>query len=338
MIPAPADYRGKPMEPVMTEPRTEAAEAFPALDVVDVHRRFRDVEALKGVTLEVWPGEIHALLGPNGAGKTTLLRVLVGLLIPDAGDVGVLGQPLEAMTSRRFRRSFGFVPSGDRSFYLRVSGMENLLFFARLHGLRKRQAVTRARELLEMVGLADAASRRVGLYSHGMQKRLSVARALLTEPRILFVDEATHDLDPQGAERIRELVRDQARSGVAVVWTTQRVEEIRGFADHVTLLHEGTVRFQGTVPQLLASVPRRRFLIRVRPGEDPSVMRRAVAGLAELREGSDPEHVVIGMADGETLGRAIASLEGAGVSILACTEEGSGVEEAFLFLTREAPP
>jgi ABC-type multidrug transport system ATPase subunit len=326
------------MEPVMTERENEApAEGFPALDVVEVHRRFRDVKALNGVTLEVWPGEIHALLGPNGAGKTTLLRILVGLLIPDAGDVGVLGQPLEVMTSRRFRRSFGFVPSGDRSFYLRVSGLENLLFFARLYGLPKRRAVARSRELLSMVGLEDAAARRVGLYSHGMQKRLSVARALLTEPRILFVDEATHDLDPQGAERIRDMIREQARSGVAVVWTTQRVEEIRGFADHVTLLHAGTVRFQGTVPQLLASVPRRRFLVRVAPGEDPAVMRSAVAGLAELREGSDPEHVVLGVAEGETLGRAIAALEGAGVPILACTEEGSGVEEAFLFLTREEP-
>jgi ABC-type multidrug transport system ATPase subunit len=116
------------------------------------------------------------------------------------------------------------------------------------------------------------------------------------------------------------------------------VEEIRGFADHVTLLQEGTVRFQGTVPQLLASVPRRRFLIRVSPGEDPSVMQSAVADLAELREGTDPEHFVIGIADGETLGGAIASLERAGVSILACTEEGSGVEEAFLFLTRDGPP
>jgi ABC-2 type transport system ATP-binding protein len=324
------------MEPLMTESRQDASgEEFPALDVVDVHRRFRDVEALRGVTLEVWPGEIHALLGPNGAGKTTLLRILVGLLIPDAGDVGVLGQPLEVMTSRRFRRSFGFVPSGDRSFYLRVSGLENLLFFARLHGLPKRHAVTRSRELLAMVGLEEAASRRVGLYSHGMQKRLSVARALLTEPRILFVDEATHDLDPQGAERIRDLVREQARNGVAVVWTTQRVEEIRGFANHVTLLHAGTVRFQGTVPQLLAAVPRRRFLLRVGPGEDPAAMRDAVAGLAELREGSDPEHVVLGIADETTLGGAIVALERAGVSILACTEEGSGVEEAFLFLTRE---
>jgi ABC-2 type transport system ATP-binding protein len=324
------------MEPLLTESRAEPSdEGFPALDVVDVHRRFRDVEALKGVSLEVWPGEIHALLGPNGAGKTTLLRILVGLLIPDAGDVGVLGQPLDVMTSRHFRRSFGFVPSGDRSFYLRISGLENLLFFARLHGLGKRQAVTRSRELLSMVGLEEAAGRRVGLYSHGMQKRLSVARALLTEPRILFVDEATHDLDPQGAETIRELVRGQTRSGVAVVWTTQRVEEIRGFADHVTLLHAGTVRFQGTVPQLLASVPRRRFLLRVPPGEDPAAMRDTVAGMAELREGSDPEHVVLGIAEGETLGRAITALERAGVSILACTEEGSGVEEAFLFLTRE---
>jgi ABC-type multidrug transport system ATPase subunit len=326
------------MEPLMTEIRTGSPEEFPALDVVDVHRRFRDVEALRGVTLEVWPGEVHGLLGPNGAGKTTLLRILVGLLIPDAGDVGVLGQPLDAMTSRRFRRSFGFVPSGDRSFYLRVSGTENLLFFARLHGLPKRQAATRARELLVMVGLEEAADRRVGLYSHGMQKRLSVARALLTEPRILFVDEATHDLDPLGAERIRELVRDQARAGVAVVWTTQRVEEIRGFADHVTLLHAGTVRFQGTVPQLLASVPRRRFLVRVRPGAALTVMQAAVDGLAELGEGSDPEHVILGVAEDETLGRAIAALEASGISILACTEEGSGVEEAFLFLTQDTQP
>ena len=326
------------MDSLLTDDRADIDRGFPALDVVDVHRRFLDVEALRGVTLEVWPGEIHALLGPNGAGKTTLLRILVGLLVPDSGDVGVLGQPLDVMTTRAFRRSFGFVPSGDRSFYLRVSGLENLVFFGRLYGMPKRAAGARARELLEMVGLTEASDRRVGVYSHGMQKRLSVARALLTEPRVLFVDEATHDLDPKGAERIRELVRQQASHGVAVVWTTQRVEEIRGFADQVTLLDAGTVRFQGTVPQLLATVPRRRFLVRVRPGQERSVMATAVAGLAEIGEGSDPEHMVLGVAEGQTLGQAIAALEGAGVTILSCTEEGSGVEEAFLFLTREVEP
>jgi ABC-2 type transport system ATP-binding protein len=322
----------QPQDAVST---TDAEPGSLAVDAVDLHRRFRDVEALRGVSMEVWPGEIHALLGPNGAGKTTLLRILVGLLTPDAGDVGVLGQPLEAMTSRAFRRSFGFVPSGDRSFYLRISGIENLLFFGRLYGLSKRDAVARAHELLELVDLTAAADRRVGFYSHGMQKRLSVARALLTSPRILFVDEATHDLDPEGAERIRELVRSQVERGVAVVWATQRVEEIRGFADHVTLLHRGEVRFQGTVPQLLAAVPRRRFLIRVASGHDLDALGRSVDGLAELRPGADPEHLVLGLANGTSLGRAIAAIESAGVSVLACSEEGSGIEEAFLFLTRQ---
>ena len=312
--------------------------AGPALDVVDVHRRFRGVEALAGVSMEVWPGEIHALLGPNGAGKTTLLRILVGLLTPDAGDVGVLGQPLEVMTSRTFRRSIGFVPSGDRSFYLRVSGVENLLFFARLQGMRKRAALERVHELLEQMDLTAAATRRVGLYSHGMQKRLSIARALITQPRILFVDEATHDLDPQAAERIRELIRQEARTGVAVVWATQRVEEIRGFADDVTLLSRGQVRFQGTVPGLLAAVPRSRFLVRIEPGHGADAVVRALDGIAGVRPAEEPDHVVIGLTDGTTLGAAIGAITASGIPVLACTDEGAGVEEAFLFLTREDGP
>ena len=321
------------MEPLLTEIRTGSSEEFPALDVVDVYRRFRDVEALRGVTLEVWPGEVHALLGPNGAGKTTLLRIMVGLLIPDAGDVGVLGHPLDAMTSRQFRRSFGFVPSGDRSFYLRVSGAENLLFFARLHGLPKRQAATRARELLAIVGLEEAADRRVGLYSHGMQKRLSVARALLTEPRILFVDEATHDLVALAPNRSGSSYANKP-DGVAVVWTTQRVEESAASPIRSRCSKPGRFgsRARSAAPRVgpAPTVPRARAT-----GADQTVMRAAVDGLAELGEGSDPEHFVLGMAEGETLGRAIAALEASGTAILACTEEGSGVEEAFLFLTQE---
>jgi ABC-2 type transport system ATP-binding protein len=324
-----------------TRDDAEVAPVTPSILVSDVRRRFQDVDALRGVSLEVQPGEIHALLGPNGAGKTTLLRILTGLLIPDSGTVSVLSQGLGTMTSRRFRSSFGFVPSGDRSFYLRLTGLENLAFYARMNGVPKRAAFARARETLEAVGLLDAATRRAALYSHGMQKRLSVARALLMSPMVLFVDEATHDLDPEAAERIRALVRDQAARGVAVIWTTQRVEEIRGFADHVTLLHKGQVRFNGTVPQLLASVPRSRFLVRVaRDGRSPDDVvveaKAAVRGLAELREGGDDEHLVVALHDGSSLGQAITALQAAGVSILACTEERSGIEEAFLFLTSEA--
>ncbi len=169
---------------------------------------------------------------------------------PSSGSVRVLGQEVERR-NREARGLVGLVPSGDRSFYLRISGLENLAFFGRLNGLRRRAAFERAAELLGHVGLADAAERPVGEYSHGMQKRLSVARALITDPAVLLVDEATHDLDPEGARRIRALIEDCANRGAAVVWATQRLDEIRGFAGSVTLLHEGRVRFAGSVPALL---------------------------------------------------------------------------------------
>jgi ABC-2 type transport system ATP-binding protein len=310
----------------------------PAIEVRDATRSFRGMEVLRGVSLEVWPGQIHALLGPNGAGKTTLLRILTGLVLPSTGDVTVLGHDQNVMTSRGFRRSFGFIPSGDRTFYLRLSGLENLMFFGRLHGISRRHCRDRAMELLEAVGLADAATRRVGMYSHGMQKRLSVARGLLTDPGVLFVDEATHDLDPDAADTIRGLVAAQAARGVAVMWTTQRVEEIRGFADRVTLLHHGQVRFEGSVPQLLAAVPRTRFLLRIGTGtagvDTVGGAAAALQTLGEVRSGIDDEHVILALRDGSRLGTAIARLEEAGIPVLACAEERSGLEEAFLFLTR----
>jgi ABC-2 type transport system ATP-binding protein len=329
-------YRGDVMELTTSERiAPPGAVGAPSIEVVGLWRRFREVEALRDVSLEVEPGEIRALLGPNGAGKTTLLRVLTGLLLPDRGDVGVLGVPAEAMTTRSFRRLFGFVPSGDRSFYLRLTGLENLSFFARMYGMSKRRAAQRSMEVLELVGLTDAARRPVGLFSHGMQKRLSMARGMLTDPRVLFVDEATHDLDPEAAMRIRGLVTDAAARGVAVVWTTQRVEEIRGFADRVTLLHRGEVRFDGSVPQLIAAVPSSSFLLHLRApsGDVETLARAALVGAGDVRPSGDAEHLALVLADGVTLGRAISMLDAAGLDVLACREERSGVEEAFLFLT-----
>jgi ABC-2 type transport system ATP-binding protein len=225
---------------------------IPALEVRGLRRRFDRSMALDGVDFAVQPGEVHALLGPNGAGKTTLLRTISGLVAPTEGSVSVLGLEVTAR-NRALNGRVGLVPSGDRTFYLRISGLENLVFFARLHGMRRRAAVARAHEVLAAVGLSDATRRRVGAYSHGMQKRLSIARALLTEPGVLLVDEATHDLDPEGAERVRSLVAERASAGAAVVWTTQRVEEISGFANQVTVLSAGRVRFTGSVGELLAA-------------------------------------------------------------------------------------
>ena len=301
-----------------------------AIDVRGVSRSFGERAVLRDVSLRVAPGEIHALLGPNGAGKTTLLRILSGLVDPTSGSVEVAAPP-------------GLVPSGDRTFYLRISGLENLVFFARMHGLRRAQARRRALEVLELVGLGDATRRPVGRYSHGMQKRLSFARALLAEPTLLLVDEATHDLDPEGAERIRALTCELARRGAAILWTTQRIDEIRGFADAITFLHRGAVRFAGSVPELIARGDRSpRYVLRVRHGDPdvapaPAALQRAHGSTAAVSAAGDGagEHFLLSPHDDATLGGAVAALAMAGYDVLACRQERSEVEEAFLALTAE---
>jgi ABC-2 type transport system ATP-binding protein len=223
----------------------------PAILVRGLERRFGARVALGGIDLEVHPGEIHALLGPNGAGKTTLLRSLAGLVAPTAGEIRVAGVDA-AKGPRALQGRVGFVPSSDRSAYQRISGLENLAFFARLHGMRKRAAFDRARAVLADVGLAERAKDPVSGWSHGMQQRLSVARALLTDPPVLLIDEATHDLDPTAAATVRELIASRAERGAAVLWATQRLEELRGFAGQVTLISSGRAAFRGSVEALAA--------------------------------------------------------------------------------------
>jgi ABC-2 type transport system ATP-binding protein len=312
--------------------------ASPAIEARGISRSFGDKHALVDVSLAVMPGEVHALLGPNGAGKTTLLRILTGLTGPDRGEVRVLGAHEGELMTRRARSAIGLVPSGDRTFYMRLSGLENLRFFARMHGLSKTEAVARSWEVLHDVGLEDAARRAMGTYSHGMQKRLSVARALLMSPPILFVDEATHDLDPEAARRVQELVVAARDRGTAVMWATQRIDEIRGFADRVSVLREGTVRFEGTVPQLMAVTIARRYLVHLRgEGDVQSRARSALEGIGDLAlsSDSDGEHFLVALRDEVVQGRAIAALDGAGLQVLTCREERSEIEAAFLFLTTE---
>ncbi|MGH3011335.1 MAG: ABC transporter ATP-binding protein [Gaiellaceae bacterium] len=323
----------------LSGPRSSPA-APAVVEASAVSRSFGPRRALSDVSLAVHGGRIEALLGPNGAGKTTLVRTLTGLVKPDAGVARVLGVDTWDCP-RELRACMGLVPSGDRSLYLRISGLENLVFFGRLHGMSKREATARAWELLELVDLTDAARLRSGFYSHGMQKRLSIARALLTAPSVLLIDEATHDLDPEAAARMRELVRGLADEGAAVVWATQRIEEIRGFADGVTLLREGQAAFQGTVSQLIAVATPRRYVLRLGNGRADGaglepLLEAAVGGgttIAAADDG-DPADFVLHLAEGAVLGSVLAALTSRGVEILGCREEVSEIENAYLNLAR----
>ena len=317
-----------------------AAAPRTGLDVRDVSHRFGEKLVLSEISLRVGTGDVHALLGPNGAGKTTLIRILAGLLHPTAGSIDISGLS-PTSNARVFRQRVGFVPSGDRTFYLRISGLENLVFFARLHGMRRRDAVRRALAVLADVGLEDAARVRVADYSHGMQKRLSVARALLTSPPVLLVDEATHDLDPKGARLVRDLVAAAALQGAVVVWATQRLDEIRGFAHAVTLLDRGQVRFSGTVPELMSYALPRRFVLHVQNGRRVSserTLEAALGGRATLARIGEKtsEHYLLSLADGVVLSDAVASLAAADVKVVSCREDRSEIEEAFLLLTEES--
>src|SRR5581483_5404244 len=304
-----------------------APAAAPAVAAVEVTRRFGGTVALDGVSLEVERGTIHALVGPNGAGKTTLLRLLTGLLDADGGSLRVLGVD-PARSPLELRRRIGVVPSGTRSFYLRISGFENLVFFARLQGLSARDAKERARRALAAVDLVDAADRAVSAYSTGMHRRLAVARATVHEPELLLVDEATHDLDPVASARVRELVETAARGGASVLWATQRLEELRGFADRVTLLDRGRERFSGTVAQLQLFAQRRQYLVTLETDAPPPAR---IHELASLRDAGDGNYL-LALEENVALGDAIVALADAGVRVVACADARPSLEQAFLAL------
>lgn len=323
---------------VPTTPDARVQASATTIDARNIARSFGSRTALADVSLAVAGGQIHALLGPNGAGKTTLLRVLGGLMQPDRGSVTILGADA-TRSSRAQRRLVGLVPSGDRSFYLRISGLENLVFFARLHGLSRSAGKRRANEVLASVGLEEMARVPVGEYSHGMQKRLSVARALLTSPSILLIDEATHDLDPHAARVVRELVRQIASEGAAVVWATQRIDEIRGLAQEVTLLSAGEVRYAGSVVKLAARVRVTKHVLRLRSRATLSAptlleLRELLHGTATVEPATDDvELFVITLHADRSLGDALATLVDADLDVVSCREAQSEIEEAFVQLT-----
>jgi ABC-2 type transport system ATP-binding protein len=238
------------------------------------------------------------------------------------------------------RRHIGFFPSADRTFYMRISGLENLAFFARLYGVRRREALARGRRRMIDVGLGDVFDQRVGTYSHGMQKRLSMARALIMDPPVLVIDEATDGLDPEGARRVQDLTRAIADSGTAVIWTTQRLDEIRGFADGVTVLDQGRTTFQGTVENLMLKSTARAYLLRLRASGqalDQAAFDRVAGALGSRgrleRIGDDREHFRLELSHDAVLGTVLADITAAGAEVLDCAQQRSELEESFLQLT-----
>jgi ABC-2 type transport system ATP-binding protein len=216
-------------------------------------RRRKEVVALDRLSLSVGEGELFGILGPNGAGKTTTIKVLTTLLIPTDGTASVLGLDVVRDT-QKVRRRIGFVFGGERGLYYRVSGRDNLHYFAELYGLPPDRIGPRSAELLGMVGLKDRADEKVEGYSRGMKQRLHLARALLHDPPVLFLDEPTSGLDPIGARELRDTIRQLHERGKTIVLTTHYMFEADSLCDRVAVINQGKLIALGTPADLKGSV------------------------------------------------------------------------------------
>ena len=207
------------------------------------------VEAVKGISFEVERGELFGLLGPNGAGKTTTIKMLITLLLPTGGSARVLGHDVVA-EPREVRRRIGYVFGGDRGLYERLSGLDNLRYFAELYGVPPREQKQRIGELLELVGLAGREDERVEGYSRGMRQRLHIARGLLHKPEALFLDEPSIGIDPVGARELRQTVANLTTQGVTVLLTTHYMFEADELCDRIAVIAGGRIVAEGTPADL----------------------------------------------------------------------------------------
>jgi ABC-2 type transport system ATP-binding protein len=232
----------------------------PAVETHDIRRVFESrkgflfgertrTEALKGVDLTVERGAIFGLLGPNGAGKTTLTKILSTLLIPTSGTALVLGHDVTKETDW-LRPRMGLVLGGERGLYNRISARDNLRYFGDLYGVPLAERDARIREVLERVGLTEAADRRVEEYSRGMKQKLHIARGILHRPEILFMDEPTIGLDPKSARETRKLIRSLVSDGVTIFLTTHYMFEAEELCPKLAILSKGRIVARDTVDAL----------------------------------------------------------------------------------------
>lgn len=234
-----------------------------AVEIADIHKSFPGhwgrggVYAVKGVSLSIPEGAVYGLIGPNGSGKSTIMKALVGLLSPDAGTCRVFGQ---AATASANRREIGFLPENPY-FYKFLTGEETVRFYGRLCGLRGAELKARTAEMLELVGLQDAAHRRLGGYSKGMLQRVGLAQALVQKPRLLVLDEPTAGVDPIGSRAIRDIILDLKRQGITVFLCSHLLEQVQEICDRVGILYQGCLIAEGSVDDLTRDRRRTEILL-----------------------------------------------------------------------------
>lgn len=299
-----------------------------------------EVTAVDGVSLAVEEGELFGLLGPNGAGKTTLIKLLCTLVVPTSGSGRIGGVDLNH--SEQVRELVGMASGDERSFYWRLTARENLAFFAALYGLDRQTAVRRVEELLEQVGLAAQANRPFRTYSSGQKQRLSIARALLHGPRVLFLDEPTRSLDPTATMNLHRFIEEEllGRQGMTILLTTHRLDEAQRLCQRVAIMHGGRIRACGTPQELKASLgPTVSYALKARALKAfPKKPYPGLMGQVTVEAGEEPGEwlVRVDAVEGEeALGTLIQEISRAGGRVVDVTREQPSLEQVFQRFTEQ---
>jgi ABC-2 type transport system ATP-binding protein len=284
-----------------------------------VRRKALEIEAVRGIDFQVGEGELFGLLGPNGAGKTTTIKMLITLLIPTAGSARVLGLDV-VEDARAVRKRIGYVFGGERGVYERLSGYDNLRYFAELYGVPAERQRPRIEELLELVGLRGREHERAEGYSRGMKQRLHVARGLLHDPDVLFLDEPTIGLDPVGAREVRATIASLTEAGKTVLLTTHYMFEADALCDRIAIISKGEIVASGTPLELKRGVGEGTVVevevfgaadealdrIRVLNGVRSAAVEereQAQVLVVQTETGVELTHAILGCLDGADIGR-----------------------------------
>jgi ABC-2 type transport system ATP-binding protein len=302
-----------------------------------VRRKALEVEAVRGVTFAIEEGEMFGLLGPNGAGKTTTIKMLITLLIPTSGQARVLGYDV-VREAREVRSRIGYVFGGDRGLYERLSALDNLRYFAELYGVEARGQRKRIDFVLDLVGLRGREKERVEGFSRGMRQRLHIARGLLHDPPVVFLDEPTIGVDPVGARDLRATIASLTQAGKTVLLTTHYMFEADALCDRIAVIANGELVAQGTPSNLKAAVADRTVVeIEAFGVADEAIERlRAIDGVSSVSvEARDQMQVLaVQSAAGVELTQVLmARLNGARVGRVTVREPT--LEDAYIALVTE---
>ncbi len=306
-----------------------------AIVVEDLHKRYKTVQALDGVSFSVREGEVFGLLGPNGAGKSTTVRVLTTLTRADSGTASVAGEDV-ATHPNRVRRAIGYVAQ-DSGVDWEATARENLLLQGRIHGMAGPPLRSRVDELLELVGLGDSADRIARTYSGGMKRRLDVAIGLVHKPRVLFLDEPTTGLDPEARAAMWEEVERLARQEhLTILLTTHYLEEADRLAERVAIVSRGRIVVEGRPDALKAGLEGESVSVELRETDGRlnaavEVVRHAVGASDVLVDGQLVRARVPN--GGQAIPVILSALEGDGFHVKSVTTARPSLDDVYLHYT-----